>query len=54
MGIAYHNYDMCGSSNHPDKKVTVSGAGTSASWTTNSSGSADGTSARGGRQHGIC
>lgn len=38
---AYNDYDVHVSSNQPDTKVTVSGAGTSASWTTDSSGNAD-------------
>jgi hypothetical protein len=38
---AYNDYDVHVSSSQPDTKVTVSGAGTSASWTTDSSGNAD-------------
>jgi hypothetical protein len=37
----YGDYDVYVSSNQPDKKVTVTGAGTSASWYTDSSGNAD-------------
>lgn len=37
----YDDYDVNVSSNQPDKKVTVTGAGTSASWYTDGSGSAD-------------
>jgi len=37
----YDDYDVNVSSNQPDKKVTVTGAGTSASWYTDSSGNAD-------------
>jgi hypothetical protein len=37
----YDDYDVYVSSNQPDKKVSVTGAGTSASWYTDSSGNAD-------------
>ena len=37
----YDNYDVYVSSNQPDTKATVTGAGTSASWYTDSSGYAD-------------
>jgi hypothetical protein len=37
----YHDYDVYVHSNQPDAKVTVTGAGTSASWYTDASGYAD-------------
>jgi hypothetical protein len=37
----YNDYDVYVSSNQPSERVTVSGAGTSASWYTDDSGNAD-------------